>query len=124
MYKKYAKKALLILGGLFITYYIYLSDPSKGPILPCIFNKITGFYCPSCGMSRAFNAFLHLHIYQSFRFNALPYIFLPFFVVLYYRYPTKKSYNFILYFMILISLIYMFLRNINHFQFLTPLSII
>ncbi|MGL5255657.1 MAG: DUF2752 domain-containing protein [Proteocatella sp.] len=124
MYKKYIKNALLTLGGLIITYYVYSSSPSNGPILPCIFYKFTGLYCPGCGMSRALNAFLHGNIYQSFRFNSLPYILSPFCLISYYRYRRKKTYNFIIYTMLVISILYMILRNIPHFKFLAPTYLI
>lgn len=120
MNKKYHKTiALLILGGL-ITIHVYNSNPYNGPILPCVFYKITGLYCPGCGMSRALNALLHKKFYQSFRFNSLPYIFAPLSLILYYRYKNNKSYNFIVYIMILISIIYMILRNITYFKYLAP----
>lgn len=120
MHKKYHKTiALLILGGL-ITIHVYNSNPYNGPILPCIFYKITGLYCPGCGMSRALNALLHNKIYQSFRFNSLPYIFAPLSLILYYRYKSNKSYNFIIYIMILISILYMILRNMTYFKYLSP----
>lgn len=37
----------------------------------CIFNRLTGFCCPSCGGTRAFNAMLHGHFLQSLRYHPI-----------------------------------------------------
>lgn len=40
----------------------------------CRFLAVTGFYCPACGGTRAFNAILHGHLFQALCFNAaVPY---------------------------------------------------
>ena len=44
--------------------------------IPCIFKKITGFYCPGCGITRMFRSLLELNIYQAFRYNPLVFILL------------------------------------------------
>ncbi len=38
---------------------------------PCIFNRITGYYCPGCGGTRSVIAFLHGHFIQSFIYHPL-----------------------------------------------------
>lgn len=37
--------------------------------LPCMFNVITGYYCPGCGGTRAFKALLGGHVIKSFIYN-------------------------------------------------------
>ncbi len=37
--------------------------------LPCMFNVITGYYCPGCGGTRAFKALLGGHVIRSFMYN-------------------------------------------------------
>ncbi len=37
---------------------------------PCIFLSMTGYYCPSCGGTRAVKALLRGHIAESFRWHA------------------------------------------------------
>lgn len=43
--------------------------------LPCVFQMITGFYCPGCGGTRAVKFFLSGHILKSFIYHPLiPYL--------------------------------------------------
>ena len=43
--------------------------------LPCVFQMITGFYCPGCGGTRAVKFFLSGHIIKSFIYHPLiPYL--------------------------------------------------
>ena len=37
----------------------------------CIFNSVTGFSCPACGITRSFLAILHFDFISSFRYNIL-----------------------------------------------------
>ena len=39
--------------------------------IPCFFYKVTSFYCPGCGFTRAVFALLHFDIYQALRYNLL-----------------------------------------------------
>ncbi|MGI6054510.1 MAG: DUF2752 domain-containing protein [Clostridium sp.] len=39
--------------------------------MPCLFYTATGFYCPGCGGTRAFRAFLEGHLVQSFLLHPL-----------------------------------------------------
>ena len=43
----------------------------SGQGYPCLFRRITGWYCPGCGGTRALVALLHLHILQSLRCHPL-----------------------------------------------------
>ena len=101
-----------------------------GFYLPCPIHKITGFYCPGCGITRMFLYIFKLDFYKSFRSNMLVFILLPFAIVLYFEkiysnYKKKKSlYDKIdikvWYVLLVIVLIYGILRNI--FPILAPIS--
>ena len=70
---------VLMLGGL-----LYLMYDRTGEGVPCLIYKFTGFYCPSCGVTRMMYALIHDHdILQAFRYNALLAVTLPFAAVLY-----------------------------------------
>lgn len=105
------------------TIYLYQSTPSDGPIFPCVFNKLLGLYCPGCGMSRAFNAFLHFDFYQSFRYNALPYVLFPIAILAFIRFLRKQSYDFWICIMVVIALLYGILRNLPLFDFMMPTTL-
>lgn len=53
-------------------------DPSQAWFLPtCTFHKLTGLYCPGCGMTRATHHLLHGHLLAALRCNALFTLALP-----------------------------------------------
>ena len=113
---------IFALGIIVLSVYVYFKDPFKGPILPCIFNKITGLYCPGCGMTRAVNSIFNFKFYQAFRFNALVFI-MPIMLVIYYILNYKKKFKiakYILIIMFIIAIGYGILRNIPQFDFLVP----
>ena len=119
------RKEATILGLIVIalSVYVYFKDPFNGPILPCIFNKITGFYCPGCGMTRAVNSCFKFNFYQALRFNALLFI-MPIMLGIYYfvSYMEKpKIAKVILIIMLIIAIGYGVLRNLPLFEFLAPL---
>lgn len=119
-YNKQASIFIAIIFGLSI--FVYLKDPFLGPILPCIFNKITGLYCPGCGITRAVNSIFHLKFKQAFQFNALIFIMpigLIFYYTLNYRGYIKLA-KVILILMLIIVIGYGLLRNIPVFEFLKP----
>lgn len=114
------KKVVLLGLLLIIALYVYIKPNHLGPILPCVFNKVTGLYCPGCGMSRAFNAAAHFEFYQSFRYNALIYILGPMLLIEFILRKRKKNTQTITILMLCIALLYGVLRNIHTFSFLAP----
>lgn len=60
--------AILIIYGL--TYIVTKNG------IPCIFHKVTGLFCPGCGITRMFISLFKLNIYQAFRYNSLVFILL------------------------------------------------
>lgn len=102
--------------------FTYFSDPTYGPIIPCIFNKITGLYCPGCGMTRAVHSILRFNFYQALRFNALIFIMPLFFMFYYYLNSNRyiKLAKAILILMIIIAMGYGIIRNTVFFSYLAP----
>ena len=89
----------------------------------CIFTRLTGIYCPSCGMTRAFKAILHFNFIEAFSLNILSiplFIFLIIFIINLLIDIFKKRYSFIskllnffskYYFIVIILLIISFIYN-------------
>lgn len=112
---------LIIICILFLIYKV-------GSPFPCIFYKVTGFYCPGCGDGRALYALLHFDIVSSLRNNLL---FLPmsfivtwYFVKIYLKIVLNKDilpfFNVSARFMIIFIFIIIFfwiLRNIKMYPF-------
>lgn len=49
--------------------------PIGNYVVPCVFYKATGLYCPGCGGTRAVFALLHGHIIRSFLYHPfVPYV--------------------------------------------------
>ena len=83
--------------SLVIFVFIYLVVSSFLELyIPCVFNEITGLYCPGCGLTRMLKSMLKLDFYQAFRYNPLMFIFFPFIIYMiidyiYCFYKKKKS---------------------------------
>lgn len=54
---------------------------AAGISIPCFFNKVTGFYCPGCGVSRMCLALLSFHIKEAFHYNPMVFCLLPLLVL-------------------------------------------
>lgn len=121
---------LFLLILLFILYLYMINEYNF--YIPCMFKKITGFYCPGCGITRCLLTLLKLDFYRAFRYNILVFILLPFliFYVLYniYLYITNKEDKIIKkipqkvwYILLIITIIFGVLRNTEMFSFLAPI---
>lgn len=121
---------LLSIAVLFLlgAWYLYGHNPAVIPFIPCVFNKLTGLYCPGCGAGRASYALLHGQFYQAFRYNPLM-IFVLLFLAAYF---TARSLDWLitggnhidrhipdkyLYWLLAAILIYGIVRNIPYFPF-------
>ena len=95
--KLFLSISILILGLFTFLLFLFLNQ-TYSFYIPCFFHKITGFYCPGCGITRMLLSLLHLDFYQAFRWN--PFLFLLtcllFMVVLifYIGYMIEKHQNF------------------------------
>ena len=88
---------------------------------PCAFRRLTGWYCPACGSTRAVTALSHFRFVQSFLFNPYPILVLLLLVaiwlyacycVLIKRADRRFPRIFLWFYIILgIGLVYCVLRN-------------
>ena len=122
-------KKIFVITFLSFIIYLYLNKRFSFYI-PCIFHKITHFYCPGCGITRMILSILKLDLYQAFRYNPLLFIMMPFIItyeIIYYinwiqdkKITISKK---IWYILLIITIIYTILRNINMFNYLAPTKI-
>ena len=56
--------------------YLYFSTPQDVPLV-CVFNSVTGLYCPGCGTGRACYSILHGRFLNAFCYNPLMTVLLP-----------------------------------------------
>ena len=118
-----------IIGILLLITYLILGH-KFGIYLFCPIHKITGLYCPGCGITRMLYSILKLDFYKAFRYNILVFIlFFPgLFLFIEHLYSIKKNKKslykkipeIVWIILIIILIIYGILRNI--FPFLAPLS--
>lgn len=123
---KIDKSFILVLLIVILFYVICFFLTGDG--LPCLFHKITNFYCPGCGITRMFLSLFTLDIYQAFRYNPLLfilliistiYIIIKFFSVKLLKKEIRIP-NYIIYILLVILLIYWIIRNIPWFNYLVP----
>lgn len=127
MSKKHEISSLIIfILIILITYLIYYSFTGNG--IPCMFKKLTGLYCPGCGITRMFLSLLRFDIYQAFRYNPLVFILLAtylFYIIIdlvKYSKTNKhlKISNKIYWTLLILVFCFAILRNIPLFSFLAP----
>lgn len=111
------KIIFIVLGGEFLLFCL-----NFGIYVPCLFRKVTGFYCPGCGITRMFLSILQLDFYQAFRYNSLVFILFVgviLFKILRFNF-SKKSKEYASYFLLFVVVLYGILRNIEMFSYLQP----
>ena len=119
-------KKIVFLTTLLCIIFLYLNKRFSFYV-PCIFHKITHLYCPGCGITRMIISIFKLDLYQAFRFNPLAFILMPFMIIygLYYyicwlhdkKFKTPNKYWYLL---LVITLLFMVLRNTQEFSYLAP----
>ena len=58
---------------------LYVYDPAMASFYPkCMFNSLTGLYCPGCGAARALHQLAHGNLRVALGFNPLVVASLPF----------------------------------------------
>lgn len=107
------------------TYYFLYEKYSFS--IDCPFHKLTGLYCPGCGITRLIFSLIKFDFYQAFRYNPLVFIMMITFFI--YEIlnifikkdimllKIKKEYALIL---LIIVLLFGILRNIPLFDYLKP----
>ncbi|MBN2651492.1 MAG: DUF2752 domain-containing protein [Spirochaetales bacterium] len=59
----------LLVWGLLIITTLYLSNKFNKPVTLCVFKKVTGIACPTCGATRGVLAFFSGHPIQMIKYN-------------------------------------------------------
>jgi len=73
---------LIVITGLAVLFFVL--NPTENEIFPrCIFNSLTGYYCPGCGSQRAIHSLLHLDFAGVTGNN---FLFVPAFLLVIYHY--------------------------------------
>ena len=110
------KKKLIIIIFIIILIVLTILDIIS---IPCLFHKITGLYCPGCGVTRMFLSLFKLDFYQAFRYNQFIFIMLPFGILLFIdkiikreNSLYKKIPNYVWYIIIILLIIFGIIRNI------------
>lgn len=119
---------------IFVFLIIYLLENIFNiDIFFCPINKLTGLYCPGCGITRMIESLIKLDFYQAFRYNMLVFIMLPFLTFLLicriieiYKGKliiTNKISNKVWIIILIITILFGILRNIPGFEVLIPTKI-
>ena len=120
------KRKIIYYGivSLIILLVYYFLNKAFNFTIPCLFHKITGLYCPGCGITRMLFALLRLDIYQAFRYN--PWVFLLLMGYIIYKiielirgYKFKEN-KYVVITLLIATLLFGVLRNISTFSFLIP----
>lgn len=61
---------------------LYLVDPARHEVYPCLLHSTTGLLCPGCGGLRATHQLLHGHLAAAWTLNPLAVLLVPFYAVL------------------------------------------
>ena len=112
-----------------VSYYVL--NRKTGFYIPCMIHKVTGLYCPGCGITRMLFSILKLNFGKAFRYNQLVFILLPFLLLYFayqiYLYITNKKDKILIkipnyvYIGLLITVIgWGIIRNLECFPFLRP----
>ena len=113
-----SKSLLILLAGL--AYYLFM-ELTKIRV-PCVFYKLTGFYCPGCGITRAAESLLRFDLMGALGYNAGVVLMGPIWLfvlikstVFYIRYGKKdesKINKYLLIFTIVFLVVFCIFRNI------------
>lgn len=98
--------------------------------IPCVFERVTGVYCPGCGISRMFAAMLRLDFKAAIGANVFVFCLLPFAgavaifkAIRYIRSGVTSDplwLNVIYVIALIASIVFWILRNIPEFAYLAP----
>ena len=121
------KKIINLVGILLILIIYYFLNTYLSFSIPCLFHKITNFYCPGCGITRMLYSLIKLDVYQAFRYNPLVFILLIGYILIFiYNLIFSKKIKLSkrnIYLLLFIVILYGVLRNIPGFTYLKPTTI-
>ena len=130
---KKIKRVLVIFGLVILVYGLYYISVlvNNGEYRCAILDK-TGLYCAGCGGTRMIKSLMHFELYQAFRWNPGAFIMIPVISVTciiqaveYVRYnKIFKWFDKFLLSMLLLTIVYTVLRNIDTFSWLKPTQVI
>jgi hypothetical protein len=114
---------LKCIGGLvaiMAAVFLFSFEPGKGGIFPpCPFFRLTHFYCPGCGTTRALHSLLHGDVLRSLDMNPLMVLSIPFVLLLAWK-PSLGSKRYVPEVVGVILVAYGILRNFPAISFLAP----
>lgn len=118
------KLILLTLGITIACLAIYIFQ------IPCAIKRFFGVYCAACGTQRMLTSAVNLDFAQAFKYNPLMFCLTPIVAILYIVESVKyyktgeilksRFIKFTIAIIVIISLIFMVLRNMDKFSFLAP----
>jgi hypothetical protein len=74
----------LLIGFTGLAVLFFVLDPAKHDLFPrCLFNSLTGYYCPGCGSQRAIHSLLHLDFAGVVSYN---FLLIPALLLILYHY--------------------------------------
>ena len=80
-----------LLAALAAAAVLFFFDPAKSSFYPtCLFHRVTGWDCPTCGATRAIYQLLHGNFNAAFHFNAFVVLSLPVFAALGFEFFRRK----------------------------------
>lgn len=82
---------ILAAGAVLLLYFFV--KPKDGNLPKCIFNELTGFYCPGCGGQRSLHALLNGHFLAAIDFNLLFILLLPLIIYFMICFISGKKYS-------------------------------
>ena len=124
--------SLMICLVVVIVSFLYLFlNKQYGFGIPCLFHEVTGFYCPGCGITRTIFALMQFHFVEAIHYNALVVILIPILGILfgiqYFEWLLNRTIlkipNWVWYLLVIVTLLFGVLRNIDYFSILQPFKI-
>ena len=116
------KKNSITIAIILLLIVYYFINKTWGFSIPCIFHKITGFYCPGCGVTRLLFSLLKLDFYQAFRYNPLIFVLLIGYIIyklINLKFDIKLTKN-TTYILLFVVILFGIVRNIDIFSYLKP----
>lgn len=90
-------RIIYLLLGILLFCFLFLPIGEQW-MLPCLFHKFTGWYCPLCGGQRMVRALLHADFHAAFAYNPFLMCSLPLFAIWWVAYlkpATIKNSSFL-----------------------------